>query len=175
MGPLPARIVYNSGYKHGYKSACIYAYRGVRRKPCGRWRQGLSCKVDKSSLTNVRIIIVSIERKILANTDEPTTGDYAYQFYNHTHPINGNEATIAYARGQLRGLGGKDVTLKIRGMRIDDDGTERRFTATRTFQLKSYSDVFGPGSAFGSVLHAVRERHSDEELVIFSLTFETVS
>lgn len=111
-------------------------------------------------------------RVILVNPDEPRAGDYSYGLYDKAHPIFGEAETIAYMKQQLRGLRGEEVTMTFKGIRIDDEGTSRRFTVARTFKLRQYSDVFGPGSAYASAIHAVRERHSAETLVTHSITVE---
>lgn len=111
-------------------------------------------------------------RVLLANPDEPAAGDFAYMLYDKAHPIHGDPETINRFRRELRGLRGQEVTLKMRGSRLDDEGNERRFVARRTFTLNRYSDVFGAGSAFASALHDVRERHSDEELTIYEVSIE---
>jgi hypothetical protein len=111
-------------------------------------------------------------RVILANPDEPRAGDYSYGLYDKAHPVFGEPDTIEYFRKQLRGLRGKRVTMTVKGARIDDDGKTRRFNVSRTFTLKTYSNVFGPGSAYASAIHSVRELHSDETLVTHSLVIE---
>lgn len=111
-------------------------------------------------------------RVILANPDEPRAGDYSYGIYDKAHPVFGDKATVDYFRGQLRGLRGERVTMKVNGVRVDEDGESHRFVIRRTFTLNRYSDVFGPGSAYGSAIHAQREAHSDDTLVTHSLTIE---
>lgn len=114
------------------------------------------------------------KRTIIANPDEPNTGDFAYGLYDKAHPVFGDQQTIDYFRGQLKGLRGKEIKTTFRGMRRDEDGTERRFNVTRTFKAKSYNDFFGPGSAYASAMHQVREKYSDEELIILSFEIEEV-
>jgi hypothetical protein len=115
------------------------------------------------------------KRQILANPDEPRAGDYSYGLYDKAHPVYGDPSTINHLKGQLRGLRGKTVTATFSGARIDDDGTKRRFTAKRTFVLNRYTDMFGPGSAYSSAIHDVRDRHSDETLVTYSITIEVAA
>lgn len=112
------------------------------------------------------------KRHILANMDEPKAGDYSYGLYDKAHPVHGDPDTIARIKKELRGLRGRDVRVIIRGARIDEDGKARRFTASREITLNRYSDLFGPGSAYGSVMHAVRERHSGDTLVTYEITLE---
>lgn len=111
-------------------------------------------------------------RIILANPDEPRAGDYSYGLYDKAHPVFGERETIDYLRKQLRGLRGERVTARFNGARIDEEGNTRRFVVKRTFKLNRYSDLFGPGSAYASAVHAVRDRHSDETLVTHSITIE---
>lgn len=111
-------------------------------------------------------------RVIVVNPDEPRAGDYSYGLYDKAHPVFGEPDTIDYMKKQLRGLRGEDVVMTFKGIRIDDEGNEKRFTVRRAFTMRQYSDVFGPGSAYASAIHAVRERHSDETLVTHTLTVE---
>lgn len=112
------------------------------------------------------------KRNILANPDEPATGDYSYGLYDKTHPSFGDVDMIAYMKRQLRGLRGQRVTMVFQGAHIDEFNKIRKFNVKRTFTINRYSDVFGPGSAYASAIHAVRELHSHETLVTYSLTVE---
>jgi hypothetical protein len=111
-------------------------------------------------------------RILIANPDEPRAGDYAYQLYDKAHPVFGDPEVIASMRRQLRGLRGETVVMRVKGAHIDEDGTVHRFTARRTFVMNRYSDVFGPGSAYASMVHAVREKHSDEVLVTYAIEID---
>lgn len=111
-------------------------------------------------------------RIIIANPDEPRAGDYTYGIYEKAHPVHGDPKTQNYFRSQLRGLRGDRVSMHVKGIRIDEDGNEKRFSVKRTFTLNRYSDVFGPGSAYASAVHAIRDKHSDDTLVTTSLVIE---
>lgn len=113
------------------------------------------------------------KRVILANEDEPKTGDYMYGLYDRTHPVFGQKDEIARMRRELRGLGGSRVTLTLNGSRIDEEtGEEKRIRIRRTFTMNTYRDIFGPGSAYASAIHSVREKHSGDVIITHSLTIE---
>lgn len=112
------------------------------------------------------------KRVVLMNPDEPRAGDYAYQLYDHTHPLNGEPETVSRMRKALKGLRGEEVTLTFNGQHISEDGEKRRFSIKRTFTLNRYADVFGPGSAFASAIHYVRDKHSGDELLVHNFTIE---
>lgn len=114
-------------------------------------------------------------RVIPTNPDEPKAGDYSYGLYDKAHPVFGDPDTVAYFKRELRGLRGEHVTVTFKGVRIDDDGETRRFNVRRTIKYNQYSDMFGPGSAFASATHAIRERHSDETLVTQQIIIEHAS
>lgn len=114
-------------------------------------------------------------RRIIANPDEPRAGDHGYQLYNKAHPISGNQDTISDMKKQLRGLRGKTVRVTINGAHIDPDTLQpRRFTASRVIDYNMYSDMFGPGSAYASALHDVKERYSNDVLVTYSIDIEEI-
>lgn len=113
------------------------------------------------------------KRVILANPDEPRAGDFAFQFYDKAHPTHGDRETVNRLRRELRGLAGEHVTMTFNGKRTDPDtGDRHRFRIRRTFKLENYRSVFGPGSAFASAIHYIRDEHSDEELVIDTFSIE---
>jgi hypothetical protein len=113
------------------------------------------------------------KRVVLTNPDEPRAGDYAFQLYDNAHPINGDPETIARMKAALRGLRGEEVTMVFKGHRVDSDtGETKRFRVTRNFTLNSYSDVFGPGSAYASAAHYVRDKYSSDELLMDSIEIE---
>lgn len=111
-------------------------------------------------------------RKIVINPDDPRSGEHAYTLYNLAHPITGDRATISRLKDDLRGLRGERVVMTFRGSRIDEEGNEHFFNVKRSFKMNKYADVFGPGSAYASAIHAVRERHSSDTLVIYSITID---
>lgn len=111
-----------------------------------------------------------MKKRILANPDEPRAGQFAYELYNQAHPVHGSAGEINYWRQQLRGMTGRTVEVTVRGAIIDpDSGEKRRFTASHTIELNSYSDLFGAGGAYGEILHPIRDENSDDELVVFSV------
>ncbi len=113
------------------------------------------------------------KRVVLANPDEPRAGDYAYGLYDKSHPVHGDPATIKRLRDSLKGLRGEEVTMTFRGKRLDPDtGAAKRFRIKRTFTLNSYRDVFGPGSAYASAVHFIRDAHSGDELVVDDFVIE---
>lgn len=114
------------------------------------------------------------KRVLIVNPDEPRAGDYAYGLYDKAHPNYGDPDTVEHFRKQLAGLRGERVRLVINGQRTTDDGEEKRFRLTRTFNYRNYRDVFGPGSAFASAMHAQRDAHSEDQLVAFSVALEVL-
>jgi len=113
------------------------------------------------------------KRVVIANEDEPKTGDYAYNFYDNTHPLNGQPEEIARMRRALRGLKGEEVTLTFKGLWKDaETGREHAFKVRRTFQLNTYRDAFGPVSAYASAIRYVRDKHSDDVIAIQSIVIE---
>jgi hypothetical protein len=114
------------------------------------------------------------KRHIVVNPDEPRAGDFAFTLYDASHPIHGRPDVVSRLKSELRGLRGEEVTVRIRGARIDPDTQEeRRFTVRRSFTMNRYSDVFGPGSAYHDAIRAIRDRHSNDELVVYSFDIET--
>lgn len=111
-------------------------------------------------------------RFIVANPDEPKTGDFEYSLYDKAHPTHGDPETIAYMKKGLRGLRGERLKMTFNGSHIDEDGTPHRFRIQRTFNYRNYTDVFGPGSAYASAIHAVRDKYSNETLVTYSIAFD---
>lgn len=115
------------------------------------------------------------KRRIVANPDEPRTGDHQYQMYDKLHPMHGDPQEIARVKRQLAGLRGEWVKLTFKGARIvdGDEGTEeKRFKLVRTFAYRSYRDVFGPGSAYASIIHFIRNKYSRDTLVTYELDIE---
>jgi hypothetical protein len=134
-------------------------------------RASAAARRSKCSFENAKLAKKRVE--ILANPDEPTTGDYMYGLYDKTHPLNGLKDEISRMRGALRGFGGKEVKLTVRGSRIDEEtGTEKRFKYSEKFQLNNYRDVFGPGGAYSAVLRNVRQKGSDDVIVTHELIIE---
>ena len=113
------------------------------------------------------------KRELIVNPDEPRTGDFAFDFYDASHPVFGRPGVVSRLKGELRGLRGEDLKVTVRGRRVDaDTGQERRFQVIRTVHYRNYNDLFGPGSVYGSAIKAVRDRHSDEQLITDSITIE---
>jgi hypothetical protein len=112
------------------------------------------------------------KRVVIVNEDEPKAGNYAYKFYDNTHPIRGDAEEIARMRKSLRGLRGEEVTMVFKGQHIDSKNNKKRFTVRRTFTLNSYSDAFGPGSAYASAIHYIRDKHSDDQLNVMNFSIE---
>lgn len=113
------------------------------------------------------------KRIIKTNPDEPRAGEFAYSFYDAAHPLYGDEAEIKRIKKALAGLRGERVTVRIQGKRVDADGETHYFTRQRTVNYRNYRDIFGPGSAFASGMHAEREAHSGDELSVTSIEFDT--
>lgn len=119
-----------------------------------------------------------IERKkrvIIANPDEPRAGDYAYSFYDKTHPVFGQAEDIARMKKEIRGLRGETVTMRFSGRHKAQGEPEKKFTITRVFKLTGYDSVFGPGSAYGSAIHTIRDKYSNDKLVIDKITIDATS
>ena len=112
-------------------------------------------------------------RVIKTNPSEGSTGDFTYGFYDRSHPITGDRAEIQRLKQELVGLRGERIVVHVKGRRIDaDTGRERRFDVRREMTYNRYSDLFGPGSVYGSAIKAVRERHSGDELVTDEISIE---
>jgi hypothetical protein len=112
-------------------------------------------------------------RLVLANPDEPKTGDYEFGLYEKAHPHFGDKETVARIKKGLRGLRGEKVRMFLKGSHGDGEEVQR-FRIQRTFNYRRYSDVFGPGSAYASAIHAVKDKYSDQQLVTYSLEFQIV-
>lgn len=110
-------------------------------------------------------------RKIIVNPDDPNAGDHAFGFYDKSNPVDGKSYVINPLRKQLKGLRGKRVTMTVVGFVKDPDTLkERPFRVRRTRVIHFYKDLFGRGSLFLSCIKAVLELHSDEEIVVLSIS-----
>jgi hypothetical protein len=73
----------------------------------------------------------------------------------------------------LRPYYGKRLRITINGVAINpDDESKTRTFIRRVGQVNGYTDVFGPGSLYYDAVKAVRNRHSEEEMDVFSVTVE---
>lgn len=108
-------------------------------------------------------------RRIVVNPDEPRTGDFAYQFYDKAHPHFGDQSTINRVRRELRGLRGKRVTVVVHAGYGEEGEPEKRRTFRRTITLKKYGDIFGPGGAYGEMMHELRNEHSEAGLYAYAI------
>jgi hypothetical protein len=113
------------------------------------------------------------------NPDEDSgAGDYQYGFYDKAHPVFGLSEIVKEIKSSLRGLRGEWIRMYVHASAKPADATDeeeaRQFRLQRTFLYRNYTDVFGPGSAFASVVHWFRENHSDEVLAVHELEFEMV-
>lgn len=111
-------------------------------------------------------------RRILANADEPSTGDYDFGFYNKAHPVFGDPDTIKRIKRELRGLRGEWVTVIASGLREDENGDEHRYRFKRTVLYSHYEALFGPGSAYADIVHSIVEKYSDDALTTLHLDIE---
>jgi len=112
------------------------------------------------------------KRVIIANPDEPKTGDFGFQFYHDARPIDGDDDTKRRAAKALRGLRGKEITVTVRGQRISESGKKREWVSRRTVEFNTYSDVFGSGGAYHSALKGQMKKNSSWSLVTMSITVE---
>lgn len=109
-------------------------------------------------------------RILIANPREPRAGEDSYTLYDQTHPKNGTDARkIQEFRSELRGLRGQNVTVIVNGSRQTEDGEHHRFRSQRTVRYNEYSDIFGPASAYYSAMKAVRNRHSPDKFLTYSI------
>jgi hypothetical protein len=111
-------------------------------------------------------------RRIIANADEPETGDFQFGLYDKAHPVFGDEEVVARIKRELRGLRGEWLTVIAHGIRVDDNGDEHRFRFKRTFLYRRYADMFGPGSAYSDIIHSVVSKYSEDELTTLALDVE---
>lgn len=74
---------------------------------------------------------------------------------------------------RLRDYYGQTVRLSLNGFRVDPKtGKRRRIFIRRVGFLSGYGDMFGPGSLYAKAARTVRNRGSEDELVVTSLTVE---
>lgn len=115
----------------------------------------------------------SEKRVIIANADEPKNGEKAFLLYEKSHPERGDEDFIKETKKQLAGLRGHRVKLIFKGTHTDNDTKiVQRFTVQRTVNFRQFADVFGPGSAYGDALHAIKQKWSRERLLVVSASVE---
>jgi hypothetical protein len=93
-------------------------------------------------------------RIISLNPREPKTADFGFTLREKAHPVTGEPDTIKYLREQLRGLRGKDITVKLYGGSVHRGKVVQRFRGLeRSLTLNTYRDIFGPGGAYESMLY----------------------
>lgn len=109
------------------------------------------------------------------NADEITTGDFAYTLYNTTHPLTGEQDAIDLWDARVGRYYGHTVRLSLNGFRVNPDTDKRvRIFIRRSGYVESYGDVFGPGSLYARAIRVVRNRASNDALVIVSISFDIV-
>lgn len=115
------------------------------------------------------------KRRLIVNPNEKKAGDFAYGLYNKVHPFHGDQDLVKQLKRQLKGLRGHRVKITIRGQREDDEtGDAHRFSISRHVNYRKFWDVFGPGSAYASALHAYRDKHSEDALSVTHIDIEEV-
>jgi hypothetical protein len=116
------------------------------------------------------------KRVILANDNEPRAGDFAFDFYRKAHPVTGDSETVGRLKSELKGLRGQEITVKFNGKHIDSDsGDVKKFVVTRRLTYRQYADLFGPGSAYASAASYIRDKYSNDTLVIGTITIDDES
>lgn len=113
-------------------------------------------------------------RRIIANIDEPETGDFDFGVYDKAHPIFGERETIARIKKEIRGLRGEWVRMTARGIRVDENGDEHRYKFTAVTLYRRYDDLFGPGSAYADIIHSVVSRYSEDEISTLDIDLEII-
>lgn len=87
--------------------------------------------------------------------------------------MTGEHDVIELWHKRLKGYYGQRVRLSLNGFRVDPKtGKRRRIFIRRVGQLDGYGDMFGPGSLYAKAARTVRNRGSEDELVVTSLTVE---
>lgn len=105
--------------------------------------------------------------------DEESSGDFAYTLYDAAHPMTGEPETVALWKGRASQYYGERVRVSLNGFRVDPKTGKRvRIFIRRVGQLDGYGDLFGPGSLYAKAAKVVRNRGSEDELVITSVTIE---
>lgn len=97
--------------------------------------------------------------------------------YDAAHPVHGERDEISKWDARLKDYYGERVRLTLNGYVVEGK-TGRllsRIYIRRVRILESYSDMFGPGSMYAQALRVVRDRWSDADLRITSLTLELAS
>jgi len=112
------------------------------------------------------------KRRIIVNPDEPRTGDSGFTVYDDAHPLHGRDVIRDRFRRELKGLRGKEITVTVRGIRQDQSGKERNWSARRTIELNQYSDIFGASGVLLSALKSQMKRDSDAKLVVQQIVIE---
>jgi len=113
------------------------------------------------------------KRRIIINEDDPQTGDFGFTVYDDAHPKTGKEGVIERYKKSLTGLRGHEVTVTVRGVRVDPESArETRWSAKRSLVLNSYSDLFGANGVLISALKSQMKRDSDSELDVTSITID---
>ena len=112
------------------------------------------------------------KRRLIVNPDEPRTGDNGFTVYDDAHTIHGRAEVRDRFRKELKGLRGETITVTVRGIRQDQSGKERNWSARRTIELNRYDDIFGANGVLISALKSQMKRDSDAKLVVQSLTIE---
>lgn len=114
------------------------------------------------------------KRRIIANPDDPATGEYSFNFYSYTRPRVGSQRDIDRVRSQLRGLSGKEIRVTAIGQRFDADNP-RNVRTTRnstTLTMHRYGDLFGPDGALLGLFKRQVEADSSDVYVVQYIDIE---
>lgn len=66
--------------------------------------------------------------------------------------------------------------MTVKGWHKEKAGSPKKaFTVRRRFVMRHYEDAFGPGSAYASAIHSIRERYSDHKIVVTRIIFNLAS
>lgn len=108
------------------------------------------------------------KREILANPEQPRTGQNGFDLYDQIRPGFTRDAeTMKYFRQQLKGLRGQSVTLTVEGERQRGSGAKRGWRASRRFVFDEFDDFL---DAYLSTLKEQLRSNSKLKLVTTRLT-----
>lgn len=111
----------------------------------------------------------SDKRIILANPDEPRTGQNGFDLYDQIRPGFTRDAeTMRYFQKQLRGLRGHTVTMNVDGERKTGKSRTRNWHASRRFVFDEWDDLL---DAYLSTLKEQLKANSKLKLITTRITF----
>jgi hypothetical protein len=114
------------------------------------------------------------KRRIIANPDDPATGEYTFGYYRQTRPRVGEADDIARARKELRGLSGKTVRITVHGQRYNanDPNDVRPTKNVARAVIHRYGDVFGADGVLLQMFKRQVEANSDDVYIVNYIDIE---